>query len=289
LINPFYFFCFASVFSVVKKVSVMPRSPRFFISPDQVAGPLITVSGEDVRHIGAVLRMKMGDELLLCDGQGTEYSAKIVHVDRTEIKAEIVSKTRRELAYPRVTLGQGLPKSDKMDWIVQKATELGVATIAPLVTERTIVKIRDEEKRISRWQKIAREAAMQSNRPDIPSVGHIIAFNDFLRTGSTYAHHHERQPNDPDPGPGTLLLFPWEEGTAPIKEVLRKNPDTDHIIVLIGPEGGFSSVEAAMAREKGFHLVSLGPNILRTETAAIAVLSMILYETSTNEHIAKPT
>jgi 16S rRNA (uracil1498-N3)-methyltransferase len=243
----------------------MPRSPRFFISPDQVAGPLITISGEDVRHIGAVLRMKPGDELLLCDGQGTEYSAKIIHVDRTEIKTEIVSKTRREIAYPRVTLGQGLPKSDKMDWIVQKATELGVASIVPLVTERTIVKIRDEEKRVSRWQKICREAAMQSNRPDIPSVGHIIAFNDFLLT--------------PDTGPGTLLLLPWEEGTAPIKEVLRKNPDIDQIIVLIGPEGGFSATEATSAKERGFHLVSLGPNILRTETAAIAVLSMISYET----------
>lgn len=242
----------------------MPRSPRFFISPEQVAGQLITVSGEDVRHIGAVLRMKTGDELLLCDGKGTEYSVKIIHVDRTEIKTEIVSKTRREIAYPRVTLGQGLPKSDKMDWIVQKATELGVANIVPLVTERTIVKIRDEERRVSRWQKICLEAAMQSNRPDIPSVGHIIGFNDFLRT--------------PDTEPQTLKIFPWEEGTKPIKDVLRGSQGITHIIVIIGPEGGFSSVEATMAREKGFQLVSLGPNILRTETAAIAALSMIGYE-----------
>jgi 16S rRNA (uracil1498-N3)-methyltransferase len=102
--------------------------------------------------------------------KGTEYSVKIVHVDRTEVKTEIVGKTRREIAYPRVTLGQGLPKSDKMDWIAQKATELGVATIAPLVMERTIVKVKDEVKRISRWQKICREAAMQSRRPDIPNV-----------------------------------------------------------------------------------------------------------------------
>jgi 16S rRNA (uracil1498-N3)-methyltransferase len=264
LINPFCFFYLTSEFSVVKKVSAMPRAPRFFISPDQVAGPLITVSGEDVRHIGAVLRMKTGDELLLCDGQGTEYSVKIAHVDRSEIKAEIVSKTWREIAYPRVTLGQGLPKSDKMDWIAQKATELGVATIAPLITERTIVKIKDEEKRVSRWQKICREAAMQSGRPDIPNVEAIRTFTDFLRA--------------PNPGHGTLLLLPWEEGTAPIKEVLRKNPDIDQIIVLIGPEGGFSATEATSAKERGFHRVSLGPNILRTETAAIAVLSMIGYE-----------
>jgi len=242
----------------------MPRFPRFFISPDQVAGPLITVSGEDVRHIGAVLRMKAGDELLLCDGKGAEYSVKIAHVDRSEIKAEIVTKTLREIPYPRVTLGQGLPKSDKMDWIVQKATELGVANIVPLVTERTIVKVRDEEKRVSRWQKICREAAMQSSRPNIPNVEAIRTLSDFLRTLNSE--------------PGTLLLFPWEEGTTPMKDVLRGKEGIKHIIVLIGPEGGFSPAEAELATSRGFHPVSLGPNILRTETAAIAVLSILGYE-----------
>lgn len=242
----------------------MPRPPRFFISPDQIAGPLITVSGEDVRHIGAVLRMKTGDELLLCDGKGTEYLVKIIHVDRTGIKTEIVNKTQREIAYPRVTLGQGLPKSDKMGWIAQKATELGVATIAPLVTERTIVKVKDEEKRVSRWQKICREAAMQSSRPDIPKVEAIRKFSDYINSLPSH--------------PGTLLLLPWEEGTKPVKDVLRGSPGIKHIIVLVGPEGGFSPAEAESAISRRFHPVSLGPNILRTETAAIAVLSIIGYE-----------
>lgn len=242
----------------------MPRHPRFFIFPDQVIDPLITVSGDDVRHIATVLRMKMGDELLLCDGTGTEYQAKIVQVGRAEIRAEIVSRSKREIRQPLITLVQGLPKSDKMDWIVQKSTELGVAAIIPLETERTIVKIRDEEKRVSRWQKIAREAAMQSNRPDIPQVGHIQSFSDFLLTLSP-----ERR---------TLLLLPWEEGTEPMKNILRQIPGIMNVIVLIGPEGGFSAQEAEMAKERGFHLVSLGPNILRTETAALAVLSMIGYE-----------
>jgi 16S rRNA (uracil1498-N3)-methyltransferase len=256
----------------------MPRLPRFFISPEQVAGPMITVSGEDVRHIGAVLRMKTGDELLLCDGKGTEYSVKISHVDRSGIKAEIVSKTRREIAYPRVTLGQGLPKSDRMDWIAQKATELGVATIAPLVTERTIVKVKDEEKRVSRWQKICREAAMQSSRPDIPNVEAIQMFPDFLRTPpapSVCECSRERRANAELQ---TLKLLLWEEGTKPIKDILRGSQGIKHIIVLVGPEGGFSPAEAALATSRGFHPVSLGPNILRTETAAIAVLSMIGYE-----------
>jgi 16S rRNA (uracil1498-N3)-methyltransferase len=246
----------------------MPKSPRFFISPEQVIGQGITISGEDVRHIVKVLRMKTGDELLLCDGKGTEYSVKIAQVNSTEITTEVMARSKREIRYPLVTLCQGLPKSDKMDWIVQKSTELGVASIRPLVTERTIVKIRDEEKRVSRWQKIAREAAMQSNRPDIPAVGRIVSFNDFLRTLNSELP--------------TLLLLPWEEGTTPIKGILRANPGIANIIVLIGPEGGFSVQEAEEAKEKGFHLVSLGQNILRTETAAMAVLSMILYETSNN-------
>ena len=242
----------------------MPRPPRFFISPDQVIDRHIIISGEDVRHIATVLRMKTGDELLLCDGKGTEYWTEIAQVSKSEITAEVKARSTREIRSPLITLCQGLPKSDKMDWIVQKSTELGVATIIPLVTERTIVKIRDEDKRVSRWQKIAREAAMQSNRPDVPHVDRIKYFQEFIMTL--------------DPGPMTLLLFPWEEGTEPIKNVLRQMPGIKNVIVLIGPEGGFSAPEAEMAKEKGFHLVSLGQNILRTETAAVAALSMIGYE-----------
>jgi 16S rRNA (uracil1498-N3)-methyltransferase len=242
----------------------MPRPPRFFISPDQVSSQVITISGEDVRHIVRVLRMKTGDELLLCDGKGAEYSVKIAQVNKSEITAEVTARSKREIRYPLITLGQGLPKSDKMDWIVQKATELGVANIIPLITERTIVKVKDEEKRVARWQKIAREAAMQSNRPDIPVVGVIRPFRDFLMTL--------------DPGPLTLFLLPWEEGTEPIKNILHRMSGMKQVIVLIGPEGGFSVSEAEAAHGKGFHLLSLGPNILRTETAAITALSMIGYE-----------
>jgi 16S rRNA (uracil1498-N3)-methyltransferase len=242
----------------------MPRPPRFFISLDQVSSPRISIVGEDVRHIATVLRMQTGDELLLCDGKGTEYAVKITRVERSGITTEIIGQSKRELRYPRITLGQGLPKSDKMDLIVQKATELGVAGIVPLVTERAIVKVRDEEKRIARWQKIAREAAMQSNRPDMPKVLPIRRLDDYLRALDT--------------APRTLLLLPWEEGTEPIRNVLRRNPEIQNIVVLIGPEGGFSTTEAESAKTRGFHPVSLGPNILRTETAAIAVLGMLGYE-----------
>jgi len=244
----------------------MSKPPRFFISPRQISGPDIIVTNEDVRHISTVLRMKTGDHLLLCDGRGIEYTVKISDINKSVIKTNILSQTRREIRYPLITLGQGLPKSDKMDLIVQKATELGAASIMALVTERTIVKVKDEEKRSVRWRKICREAAMQSNRADIPIIEGIQAFGDYVRTL--------------DPEPGTLLLLPWEEGTLPIKSVLRGRTGVKKIVVLIGPEGGFSAAEAALAQEKGFHAVSLGPNILRTETAALAVLAMIGYQYS---------
>jgi 16S rRNA (uracil1498-N3)-methyltransferase len=242
----------------------MPRPPRFFIFPEQVSDQFITISGDDVRHIATVLRMKTGDELLLCDGEGTEYQATIARVTKSEITADVTARSKREVRYPLITLCQGLPKAGKMDWIVQKSTELGVATIVPLVTARTIVKIRDEAKRVLRWQKIAREAAMQSNRPTIPKLEQVQDLDGYIR--------------NLDPDPQTLLLLAWEEGTEPLKNVLRQRSGIKNIIVLIGPEGGFSSQEAETAKEKGFHLVSLGPNILRTETAAITVLGMIGYE-----------
>jgi 16S rRNA (uracil1498-N3)-methyltransferase len=135
---------------------------------------------EDVRHITAVLRMKIGDALLLCDGRGVEYHVTIAEISKSTITTEIVSQSKREIVSPRITLYQGLPKSDKMDWIVQKATELGVSNIVPLVTERTIVKIRDEEKRISRWQKIARKPRRALAR--YPADRCCNCVEDFLRT-----------------------------------------------------------------------------------------------------------
>jgi 16S rRNA (uracil1498-N3)-methyltransferase len=261
----------------------MSKPPRFFITPEQVRDPYITVTGDDLRHIRTVLRKQPGDLLTLLDGQGREYTVRITAIEKAEIDTEIVEQRTRDLPAVRVTLGQGLPKSDKMDFIVQKATELGVSSLVPLITERTIVKVKDEEKRIIRWQKIAREAAMQSGRPDIPTVGEIMNYRDFLER----TPHHPPLARGEHKGGGSdaaavgghsLLLFPWEEGTVPVKKVLRRHLDAKHVVVLIGPEGGFSQAEADAAKEKGFHLVSLGPNILRTETAAVAVLSMIGYE-----------
>lgn len=218
-----------------------------------------------MRHIRTVLRKQPGDMLTLLDGQGTEYTAKIMRLEPACIVSMIERQAQKERQGPAIVLGQGVAKSDKMDWVVQKTTELGVSSIVPLMTERTIVKVKHETKRTSRWQAIAREAAMQSNRVDIPTIGQIVSFRNFIQTLNSET--------------GALFLLPWEAGTTPVKEVLRAHADVRKIVVLIGPEGGFSANEARLAEEQGFRAVTLGPNILRTETAAIAVLSMILYET----------
>ncbi len=238
--------------------------PRFFIDPSQIVGPQIVIGGDDLRHIRTVLRMGPGDLLTLLDGRGMEYEARITESGRDGIVCEMVTQARHELTGPRITLGQGIAKADKMDWIVQKATELGAAAVVPLVTERTVVKVRDERKRVGRWQKIAREAAMQSRRLDIPRVGAVTSYGGFLAALV--------------PGPASLFLIPWEEGTRPLRDVLRSYPAAADITVLIGPEGGFSLSEAKAAQDRGFHAVSLGPHILRTETAAVAALSMVRYE-----------
>ena len=261
----------------------MSKPPRFFITPEQVREPYIAVTGDDLRHIRTVLRKQPGDLLMLLDGRGMEYIVRIATMERSEIDTEIVERRKRELPTVMVTLGQGLPKSDKMDFIVQKATELGVTSLVPLITERTIVKVKDEGKRNERWRKIAREAAMQSDRPDIPIVGEIMNYRDFLErtplhTPLARGEHKGGGSDAAAVGGHSLLLFPWEEGTVPIKRVLRQTPGAQNIVVLIGPEGGFSQAEADAAKGKGFHLVSLGPNILRTETAAVAVLSILGYE-----------
>ncbi|MFA5072946.1 MAG: 16S rRNA (uracil(1498)-N(3))-methyltransferase [Nitrospirota bacterium] len=242
----------------------MHRLPRFFITPDQVQDRGITIVGDDVHHIRSVLRMQLGDMLTLSNGQGIEYVARITDITKQKIKAEIVSESEGRILLPQVILGQGLPKSDTMDLIVQKATELGVEQIVPLITERTVVKIGQEQKRISRWQKISLNAAKQSDRSTIPHITDIQSFTGFL--------------NSLESRPDTLFLIPDEHATGSLKQILREQKEIQKVTIVIGPEGGFSEKELQAARSKNFHPISLGSTILRTETAALAALSIIRYE-----------
>ncbi len=230
---------------------------RFFVAQDQIP----VISGSDVHHIKDVLRMKVGEQLELLDGTGTVYSAKISEIKKDKIHCEILS-SRSEATEPnlKVTLVQCLPKAKKMDLIVQKCTELGVHKIIPVLSERSIFKAEKQE----RWKKIAKEASKQSGRSSIPEIVPLTNFEDVLKIKEQF----------------DLALIPWElERENTLKKILTTHRP-NHLLILIGPEGGFSRSEIELAKSAGFIPVSLGPTILRTETAGMAMLSMVKYQYS---------
>jgi 16S rRNA (uracil1498-N3)-methyltransferase len=231
---------------------------RFFISPDNI--PIIT--GSDMHHIKDVLRMKTGDTLELLDGTGNIYNSKISEIKKDQIVCEIVSR-RTEESEPlvKVTIAQCLPKGKKMDLIMQKCTELGAHKFIPTLSERSIAK----GEKLERWRKIVKEAAEQSARAIIPQISALTNFEDVLKLKDDY----------------DLAIIPWElEKDTALKSILRSNlqPPDSKILIVIGPEGGFSHEEILLAQKAGFTSVSLGKRILRTETAAIVLLANIMYE-----------
>ncbi|KKM09944.1 16S rRNA methyltransferase [Clostridiales bacterium PH28_bin88] len=241
--------------------------PRFFLEGDAFNGDIITITGKDVRHMRLVLRLEPGDIITVVGPGGREYQAVIVRVDRERVEARILSRGAApdEPSLP-VTLVQGLPKGDKLDFIIQKCTELGVSRVVPVSTHRSVVQL-DKEKagqRLLRWRRIAEEAAKQCGRGAIPEVAPLTRLSEAL----------EAVP------PGGLVLLPWEgETTAGIKSVMRQLPTIPPAVaLLIGPEGGWEAEEVAMATRRGAVPVSLGPRILRTETAGLVALTMVLYE-----------
>lgn len=229
--------------------------PRIFVPQDQL--PFIT--GSDVHYLKDVLRIKPGDEIEILDGIGTIYLAKINNIQKDKIKLDIIRSSQSETEPEvEITLAQSLPKAKKMDFIIQKCTELGVSEIIPVITERSISK----GEKTARWQKIAIEAAEQSGRASIPKVASLIDFKSLLEKAKEF----------------DLALIPWEmEKTNRLKTILQKS-SFRNIIMLIGPEGGFSSQEIAEAKTAGFIPISLGKRILRAETAGMAMLSMMMYE-----------
>lgn len=238
--------------------------PRVFLTPDNLVNNQVIITGKDLHHLRDVLRLSIGDTF---NGvlDGVTYQLRIQEITHTHIRAGMESVNQRGAESPLfVHLYQGLPKGEKMDWIVQKATELGVAEITPVNCARTVVRL-DEKKgreRTARWQRIAEEAAKQAGRERIPPVHEPLSFTAAVSRIEA----------------GTLHLFPWEEeATTGLKSLLRTFAGR-RLAVWIGPEGGFTGEEAEAARQRGACSVTLGPRILRTETAGLTVLSIIQYE-----------
>jgi 16S rRNA (uracil1498-N3)-methyltransferase len=239
---------------------------HFFVQSTDINDGIVIIRGDDVTHITRSLRLDIDDEISVSDGEGQKYLTKLIEFSKDFVKAKIIKEFEVQ-AEPRVkvTLVQGLPKGKKMDMIVQKCTEIGMEDIIPIDTKRTIVNLNEKKakQRQERWQKIIEEAAKQSKRGKIPSVRELSDLNQVITDFDRY----------------DLVLVPWEdEESRGLKETLSSNLDAQKIMIIIGPEGGFSSKEVEQLKTAGAKSVTLGPRILRTETAGIATLSMVLYE-----------
>lgn len=248
--------------------------PRFFVRKEQIDQDVVRIYGDDAHHIARSLRMAVGEKITVCDMQRTEYICELTEfLDDTEVRAKVISTRSMHTEPPFVAhLYQALPKGDKLDTVIQKAVECGVAYITPFESERCVVrcKAEQEEKKTERRRRISTEAAKQSGRGWIPEVAPTCSFEQMLQGASK----------------ADLPLFCYEgDGTVSLHTLLReKFPQgvgedaLPTVSIVIGSEGGFSLKEAQRAREAGMICVGLGPRILRTETASSFVLSALVYE-----------
>ena len=237
---------------------------HFFVEEEQVNGENAYISGSDVNHIVNVLRMKIGEELLISVKGDWDYLCKIEEIENDRVNLKLLeSMEQRELPI-KLTLLQGIPKSDKIEMIIQKATELGVSEIIPVKTNRVVVKI-DEKKtqaKVNRWNAIAQSAAKQSKRSIIPKVLNPQTLDNALEIVKDYG----------------VKLLPYEnaDGIKKTKDILNSLDSKNNIAVFIGPEGGFEEAEVKKSTDSGFEVITLGKRILRTETAGLALLSNIM-------------
>ncbi|HJC62806.1 MAG TPA: 16S rRNA (uracil(1498)-N(3))-methyltransferase [Candidatus Blautia merdavium] len=241
---------------------------RFFVEPSQIGEKEIRICGSDVNHIKNVLRMKQGEEILISSGENLEYTCYIQEMQEEEVTAHIMYVQEAGYELPsRIFLFQGLPKGDKMELIIQKAVELGIHQIVPVASRRSVVKLdkKKEEKKIVRWQAIAESAAKQSKRMYVPQVAGVMSFGEAVQ----YA------------GKLDVVLMPYElaKGMKETKEIIRGIQKGQSVGIFIGPEGGFEEEEVRQAVSlAGARPITLGKRILRTETAGLTVLSILMFE-----------
>lgn len=245
---------------------------QFFVEDTQVGEGSVTIEGSDVNHIRNVLRMKRGEKVRISTDSGKNYFGEIEELSDARVLVAIVEECvgGTELAN-KIYLFQGLPKSDKMELIIQKAVELGVYEIIPVAMKNCVVKLDDKKAggKVARWQEIAKSAAKQSKRSLIPAVKMPMSYKEAVEAAAAL----------------DVLLVPYENerGMAATKEAIEAIMPGQSIGIFIGPEGGFADAEIALARENQMQLISLGKRILRTETAGLATLSILMYHLEANE------
>jgi 16S rRNA (uracil1498-N3)-methyltransferase len=251
--------------------------PRIYLPHPLETGTVCSSTADQARYLKTVLRMNEGDPLLIFNGTDWEYEAVIRRRTTEGMELEVTGRQRLPAAGIHVTLCQAVPKAEKMDGIIRHATELGTERIIPFLAERSVPRWRPEQlpRKRERWQKIAVEASRQCGRSDIPEVGEIVTFEQMLH-------------DIPESG---LRLIPWEEETLTgLREVLRDpaRAGMAEFVLVIGPEGGFSTEEIDHARRAGFLSVSLGKRVLRVETASLAVIAILQYEMGGRETEKNP-
>lgn len=247
--------------------------PKFFVKSNQITENKIFIKDNDVNHIQNVLRMKIGDKLNVCNADsGMNYYASIEEFKKNEIICEIIKKIDSNAeSNVEVHIYQGLPKADKMEMIIQKAVELGVKEITPIEMRRCVVKLTDKDKlkKVERWNKIAEVAAKQSGRDTIPNINEIVQLKDIVSDFSKY----------------DIIIVCYEnEKNVTLKSILKKYNEYSNIkiAVVIGPEGGIEESEIEYMKDSGADVITLGNRILRTETVALSILSIIIYEFERN-------
>jgi 16S rRNA (uracil1498-N3)-methyltransferase len=242
--------------------------PRFFITDKAITGEVVEITGSDFNHISHSLRLKKGDLITVSTGDGQDYQIKLVDFLADRITGKVIKKEKNSNEPGlKITLGQAIPKKNNLKLVIEKATEIGVNSIIPLITERTIVKLDDnrQKKRVERWQRIAEEAAKQSGRGIIPEIREILTLRELTGIKDDY----------------DLIIIFWEEEKANfLKDTLDqiKDKEIERVLLIIGPEGGFAEEEVKIIKDMGGYVCSLGPRILRTETAGIVVLTILLYD-----------
>ena len=235
---------------------------RFYADEAGLTGDTARLAPEDARHAVRVLRMRPGEKLELFAAEN-RYAAELLSIDENEALCRVVEQLPSTEAKLRITLYQGLPKADKMELIIQKAVELGAARIVPVAMSRCVVQLnaKDGAKKQERWQKIAREATKQSARCVLPPVDAPISMKQFL---TRLAEHQ-------------AAIVPWEDARGySLAAFHQEHPDVTDVAIVIGPEGGMSPEEIAMMQAVSCRAVTLGPRILRTETAGLAAISALM-------------
>lgn len=240
---------------------------HFFVTPAQIEEGYAVITGQDVNHIRNVLRMKPGEKVGIRDGISRSYICELEELGTEEVRARILSEETDSSELPaRIYLFQGLPKGDKMELIIQKAVELGAYQIIPVATRRAVVKLdkKKEESKLKRWNAIAESAAKQSGRMLVPEVAGVMTLSEALSMSREFEMN--------------LIPYELEEGMAKTREILNQIKPGMRVGVYIGPEGGFDVEEVEQAKACGVHPVTLGRRILRTETAGLTALSILMFQ-----------